>query len=144
MLRILIRLYLITIVTFSAAIYLIPDLVIKVFHERFVNYNLDQSRGLQNLIVKQFHAVPAEQWPALAAEMDQEFEPLHVELVRNDDADFSDYETERLQRGEKVIRMGDWAWRTLAVAPLDEQMAVKLVVPPDPTDVDWLYWTSTC
>lgn len=141
MLRILIRLYLITIVTFSAAIYLIPDLVIKVFHERFVNYNLDQSRGLQNLIVKQFHAVPAEQWPALAAEMDQEFEPLHVELVRNDDADFSDYETERLQRGEKVIRMGDWAWRTLAVAPLDEQMAVKLVVPPDPTDVDWLYWS---
>jgi two-component system OmpR family sensor kinase len=141
MLKILIRLYLITIVTFSAAIYLIPDLVIKVFHERFVNYNLDQSRGLQNLIVKQFHAVPAEQWPSLAAEMDQEFQPLHVELVRNDDPDFSDYETERLQRGEKVIRMGDWAWRTLAVAPLDERMAVKLVVPPDPTDVDWLYWS---
>jgi two-component system, OmpR family, sensor kinase len=141
MLRILIRLYLITIVTFSAAIYLIPDLVIKVFHERFVNYNLDHSRGLQNLIVKQFHAVPAEQWPSLAAEMDQEFQPLHVELVRNDDPDFIDYETERLQRGEKVIRMGEWAWRTLAVAPLDEQMAVKLVVPPDPTDVDWLYWS---
>lgn len=141
MLRILIRLYLITIVTFSAAIYLIPDLVIQVFHERFQNYNLDQSRGLQNLIVKQFHAAPAEQWPALAAELDQEFRPLQVALVRNDDADFSDYETERLQRGEKVVRMGDWAWRTLAVAPLDQQLAVKLTVPPDPADVSLLYWS---
>ncbi|VVO00762.1 ATP-binding protein [Pseudomonas fluorescens] len=141
MLRILIRLYLITIVTFSAAIYLIPDLVIKVFHERFVNYNLDQSRGLQNLIVKQFHGVPAAQWPALAAELDLEFRPLQVVLVRNDDPGFSAYETERLLRGEKVIRMGDWAWRTLAVAPLDEQLAVKLIVPPDPADVSLLYWS---
>src|SRR5207253_11105820 len=127
--------------TFSAAIYLIPDLVIKVFHERFVNYNLDQSRGLQNLIVKQFHAVPAEQWQALATEMDQQFRPLQVALVRNDDPDFSAYETERLRRGEKVVRLGDWGWRTLAVAPLDEQRVVKLIVPPDPLDVNLLYWS---
>ncbi|RON10084.1 two-component sensor histidine kinase [Pseudomonas brassicacearum] len=141
MLRILIRLYLITIVTFSAAIYFIPDLVIKAFHERFQNYNLDQSRGLQNLIVKQFHAVPSEQWTRLATQLDKDFSPLHVVLVRNDDADFTPYERERLERGEKVIRMGDWGWRTLAVSPLDEQLSVKLVVPPDPLDVNLLYWS---
>lgn len=141
MLRILIRLYLITIVTFSAAIYLIPDLVVRVFHDRFLNYNLDQSRGLQNLIIKQFHAVPAEQWLSLAAQMDQEFQPLHVALVRIDDPDFSLYERERLERGENVVRVGDWGWRTLAVAPLDGQQAVKLVVPPDPLDVNLLYWS---
>lgn len=140
MLRILIRLYLITMVTFSAAIYLMPDLVIKVFYERFQNYNLDYSRGLQTLIVKQFHAVPAGQWPAMATQMDQDFRPLQVTLVRNDDADFTLYETERLQRGENVVRLGDWGWRTLAVAPLDEQLAVKLTVPPDPMDVNLLYW----
>ncbi|NBF12425.1 ATP-binding protein [Pseudomonas sp. Fl4BN1] len=140
MLRILVRLYLITIVAFSAAIYLIPDLVIKVFHERFVDYNLDQSRGLQGLIVKQFRAIPAAQWPSLVKEMDQEFHPLQVALVRIDDPDFSTYERERLQRGEKVVRLGDWGWRTLAVSPLDEQLAVKLVVPPDPLDVNLLYW----
>ncbi|CAI8902070.1 Histidine kinase [Pseudomonas chlororaphis] len=141
MLRILIRLYLVTIVSFSAAIYLVPELVVKVFHERFVTYNLDYSRGLQSLIVKQFRGVPAEQWPALAAEMDQEFQPLHIVLTRNDDADFTLYERERLQRGENVVRVGDWGWRTLAVAPLDEQMAVQMVVPPDPIDVSLLYWS---
>lgn len=141
MLRILIRLYLITIVTFSAAIYFIPDLVIKVFHERFVNYNLDHSRGLQKLITKQFHGVPTEQWTHLAAQLDQDFSPLHVALVRNDDADFTPYERERLERGENVIRMGDWGWRTLAVSPLDQQLSVKLVVPPDPLDVNLLYWS---
>lgn len=141
MLRILIRLYLITIVTFSAAIYFIPDLVIKAFHERFVNYNLDHSRGLQKLITKQFHGVPTEQWTHLAAQLDQDFSPLHVALVRNDDADFTPYERERLERGENVIRMGDWGWRTLAVSPLDQQLSVKLVVPPDPLDVNLLYWS---
>ncbi|KAF0866786.1 ATP-binding protein [Pseudomonas sp. LD120] len=141
MLRILLRLYLITIVAFSAAIYLIPDLVIKVFHERFVDYNLEHSRGLQGLIVKQFHAAPMAQWPALATELDEAFRPLQVALARIDDPNFNDDERDRLQRGETVVRVGDWGWRTLAVSPLDDQVAVKLVVPPDPLDVNLLYWS---
>ncbi|WP_339478699.1 MULTISPECIES: ATP-binding protein [unclassified Pseudomonas] len=139
--KLLIRLYLVTIVSYSAAIYLMPELVIRLFHERFLTYNLDYSRGLQTLIVKQFRAVPSEQWPALAAQMDKEFEPLRIELAAVDDGGFSVDEQARLKRGENVVRIGDWAWRTLAAAPLDEHTAVKLVVPPDPSDVSWLYWS---
>ncbi|VVM57500.1 ATP-binding protein [Pseudomonas fluorescens] len=141
MFRILFRLYLVTIVSFSAATYLVPDLVIKVFHERFLTYNLDYSRGLQTLIVKQFHYVPPAQWPALAAEMDKEFQPLHIVLSGNDDADFTLDERQRLQRGENIVRIGDWGWRTLAVSPLNERTVVQMVVPPDPIDVSLLYWS---
>ncbi|MVV47386.1 two-component sensor histidine kinase [Pseudomonas sp. PB120] len=141
MFRILFRLYLVTIVSYSAAIYLIPDVVVKLFHERFVTYNLDYSRGLQTLIVKQFHAVPTAQWPALAEEMDKEFQPLHIVLSGTDDPDFTLYERERLQQGGNVVRIGDWGWRTLAVAPLNERAVVKMVVPPDPMDVSLLYWS---
>jgi two-component system OmpR family sensor kinase len=141
MFRLLFRLYLVTIISYSAAIYLVPDLVIKVFQDRFLTYNLDYSRGLQTLIVKQFKAVPTEQWPALAAEMDKEFHPLHIVLSANDDPDLSLDEQERLQRGENVVRIGDWGWRTLAVAPLDEHTVVQMVVPPDPMDVSLLYWS---
>jgi len=141
MFRILFRLYLVTIVSYSAAIYLVPDVVIKVFQERFVTYNLDYSRGLQTLIVKQFHAVPPEQWPALAAEMDKEFQPLDIVLTGNDDADFTPDERKRLQRGENIVRIGDWGWRTLAVSPLNERTVVEMVVPPDPVDVSLLYWS---
>ncbi|MDX9668426.1 ATP-binding protein [Pseudomonas sp. P5_152] len=140
MLRILVRLYLITIVTFSAAIYLVPDLVVKVFHERFSSYNLDHSRGVQNLLVKQFQGVPSAQWPALAAELDQQFSPLQIAVVPISDEGFTAHERERLQRGEMTVRTGDWGWRTLAAAPLNESQAVKLVVPPDPLDVSLLYW----
>ena len=140
MLRILVRLYLITIVAFSAAIYLIPDLVIKVFHERFLNYNLDHSRGLQTLMVKQFHGVPVEQWPTLAKQLDEDFQPLHVSLVALDDEGFSLDERARLARGEQVVRLGDWGWRTLAASPLDQRRAVKITVPPDPLDMNLLYW----
>lgn len=141
MFRLLFRLYLVTIISYSAAIYLVPDLVIKVFQDRFLTYNLDYSRGLQTLIVKQFKAVPTEQWPALAAEMDKEFHPLHIVLSANDDPDLSLDEQARLQRGENVVRIGDWGWRTLAVAPLDEHTVVQMVVPPDPMDVSLLYWS---
>ncbi|CAH0295342.1 ATP-binding protein [Pseudomonas mediterranea] len=139
--KLLIRLYLVTIVSYSAAIYLMPELVIRLFHERFMSYNLDYSRGLQTLMSKQFHAVPSEQWPALAAQMDKEFDPLRIELAAIDDVDFSANEQARLKQGENVVRLGDWAWRTLAVAPLDERTVVKMIVPPDPADVSWLYWS---
>ena len=139
--KLLIRLYLVTIVSYSAAIYLMPELVIRLFHERFQAYNLDYSRGLQTLIVKQFRAVPSEQWPALAAQMDKEFEPLRIELAATGDTGFTDTEQARLKRGENVVRIGDWGWRTLAAAPLDERTAVKMIVPPDPADVSWLYWS---
>lgn len=141
MFRILFRLYLVTIVSFSAAIYLVPDLVVKVFQERFVTYNLDYSRGLQTLIVKQFHGVPTEQWPTLAAEMDKDFSPLHIVLSSNDDSSLTPDEQQRLRRGENVVRVGDWGWRTLAVAPLNERTVVQMVVPPDPLDVNLLYWS---
>ena len=139
--KLLIRLYLVTIVSYSAAIYLMPELVIRLFQERFQAYNLDYSRGLQTLIVKQFRVVPSAQWPALAAQMDKEFEPLRIELAATEDTGFTAIEQARLKRGENVVRIGDWGWRTLAAAPLDERTAVKMVVPPDPADVSWLYWS---
>ncbi|MEZ1314709.1 ATP-binding protein [Pseudomonas fluorescens] len=141
MFRILFRLYLVTIVSYSAAIYLVPDVVVKLFQERFVTYNLDYSRGLQTLMVKQFKAVPETEWPALAAEMDKQFDPLHIVLSRNDDDGLTLAEQKRLQRGENVVRVGDWGWRTLAVAPLNEHTVVQMVVPPDPMDVSLLYWS---
>ena len=60
MFRILFRLYLVTIVSYSAAIYLVPDLVVMAFRDRFVTYNLEFSRGLQSLITKAW-------WDLLAA-----------------------------------------------------------------------------
>jgi len=62
MFRVLLRLYLITIVTFSAAIYLIPKLVVQVFEHRYLAYNVEQSRGMQTLIVKQYQRAPVERW----------------------------------------------------------------------------------
>ncbi|WP_085583839.1 MULTISPECIES: ATP-binding protein [unclassified Pseudomonas] len=141
MFRILFRLYLVTIVSFSAATYLMPDLVVMVFRDRFITYNLEFSRGLQSLITKQFRAAPPERWPEVAASMDKDFQPLHIVLARIDDADFTAPERERLLKGENVVRIGDWGWRTLAVTPLNDEMAVRMVVPPDPMDVNLLYWS---
>ena len=141
MLKILIRLYLVTIVTFALASYLVPGVIVSLFHDRFMNYNVDMSRGMQTLLVKQFHHLPPEQWPALARELDAQFEPMKVNLLPITDAKFSAQEQRQLQQGKGVLRIGDWGWRTLVVSPLDEHLAIEWVMPPDPFDMSVLYWS---
>lgn len=141
MFKVLIRLYLVTIVTFGAAIYVVPELIVTLFHERFMNYNIDMSRGMQTLLVKQFHQIPSEQWPALASELDAKFDPLRVKLLPITDPEFSLPEQRQLLQGEGVLRIGDWGWRTHVVSPLDNQSAIELVMPPDPFDMNVLYWS---
>ncbi|NWB96300.1 HAMP domain-containing protein [Pseudomonas gingeri] len=141
MLKSLVRLYLITIITFSAAIYLVPELVIGIFHERFMRYNTDQSRGLRSLLTEQFREVPKDQWPALTQRLDQRFAPFQITQVRVDDGMFSAFEQQRLRAGEEVIHLGEWGSWSLAVSPLDEQWAVALRVPPDSLDMNVPYWS---
>ncbi|WP_282362777.1 ATP-binding protein [Pseudomonas sp. PS01297] len=141
MFKILIRLYLVTIVTFAGAIYLVPEMIVAVFHDRFMNYNVDMSRGMQALLVKQFDQVPAQQWPELAQALDSQFAPLRINLLPITDPQFSTAEQHQLHQGQGVLRIGEWGWRTRVVSPLNGEQAIELVMPPDPFDLNVLYWS---
>ncbi|MFO2463561.1 ATP-binding protein [Pseudomonas sp. 15FMM2] len=141
MFRVLIRLYLLTIVTYSAAIYLIPKGIIQVFHQRYMDYNVEQSRGLQALIVKQYHSVPVEQWSQVTDQLAAEFAPLKVQLLHRQDASYTPAEERLLEQGRSVIRLGEWGWMEEVSSPLNPQLAVKMTIPPDPMDMNLLYWS---
>ena len=141
MFRVLIRLYLLTIVTYSAAIYLIPMGIIEVFHNRYMNYNIEQSRGLQSLIVRQYHSRPVERWSEVTEQLSRDFAPLKVQLMHRQDARYTPDEERLLEQGKPVIRLGEWGWMEEISSPLNEQLAVKLTIPPDPLDMNLLYWT---
>ncbi|NMZ36554.1 MULTISPECIES: ATP-binding protein [Pseudomonas] len=141
MFRVLIRLYLLTIVTYSAAIYLIPMGIIEVFHKRYMNYNIEQSRGLQSLIVRQYHSRPVERWSEVTEQLSRDFAPLKVQLMHRQDARYTPDEERLLEQGKPVIRLGEWGWMEEISSPLNEQLAVKLTIPPDPLDMNLLYWS---
>ncbi|GAB5337334.1 ATP-binding protein [Pseudomonas fluorescens] len=141
MVRALLRLYLITIVTYSAAIYLIPKLVIKVFEHRYMNYNVEQSRGQQKLIVEQYLRVPVEHWSAVTAQLGRDFAPLKVQLLLRQDASYTPEEEHLLEQGQPVIRLGEWGWMEQISSPVNDQFVVKLTIPPDPLDMNLLYWS---
>ncbi|MBC3336174.1 MULTISPECIES: ATP-binding protein [Pseudomonas] len=141
MFRVLIRLYLLTIVTYSAAIYLIPMGIIEVFHNRYMNYNIEQSRGLQSLIVRQYHSRPVERWSEVTEQLSRDFAPLKVQLMHRQDARYTPDEERLLEQGKPVIRLGEWGWMEEISSPLNEQLAVKLTIPPDPLDMNLLYWS---
>ena len=141
MFRALIRLYLLTIVTYSAAIYLIPMGIIEVFHDSYMNYNIEQSRGLQSLIVRQYHSRPVERWSEVTDQLARDFAPLKVQLMHRQDARYTPDEERLLEQGKPVIRLGEWGLMEEISSPLNGQLAVKLTIPPDPLDMNLLYWT---
>ncbi|MFP3515466.1 ATP-binding protein [Pseudomonas sp. SIMBA_077] len=141
MFKILIRLYLVTIITFAGAIYLVPELIVTLFHDRYMNYNVDISRGMQNLLTQQFKQVPAQQWPQLARELDAEFAPLRINLLPIANSQFTPAEQRHLHQGQSVLRIGEWGWRTHVMSPLNAEQAIELVMPPDPFDLNVLYWS---
>jgi len=143
MLKILVRLYLLTIVTYAGALFLVPELILNAFNERYIAYNLEQARGVQTLIVKQFRQAPPSQWPQVAKDLAADFAPLAIELLPRDDLQLSDAERQRLDAGQNVVRLGDWGYYETAIAPLDGQWLVALRNPPDPFDINLLSWGIT-
>lgn len=140
MLKILVRLYLVIIVAYAGALLLIPDAIVGLFHDRFVAYNLDQAKGVQSLIVRQFRQAPREQWPAVEQDLARVFAPLQVSLLRKDQAGLNVDEQARLEHGLYTVRIGDWGYYETVLAPLDKDWLVSLHSPPDPLDINVLSW----
>ena len=110
MLKILVRLDLVIIVAYAGALLLIPDAIVGLFHDRFMAYNLDQAKGVQSLIVRQFQQAPQAQWPAVEQDLAKVFAPLEVKLLRSEEAGLSAQEKARLEHGLYAVRIGDWGY----------------------------------
>lgn len=143
MLKILVRLYLVIIVAYAGALLFIPDTIVGLFQERFMAYNLDQAKGVQSLIVRQFHQAPREQWPAVEQDLASAFAPLEVKLLRMDQAELSTDEQARLAHGQYAVRIAEWGYYETVLAPLDKEWLVRLHAPPDPLDINVLSWGVT-
>ena len=143
MLKILVRLYLVIIIAYAGALLLIPDSIVGLFHDRFMAYNLDQAKGVQSMVVRQFRQAPREQWPAVAQELAGDFAPLQLRLLPMDQAGLSDLEQARLAQGLHAVRIGEWGYYETVLAPLDKQWLVELHSPPDPFDINVLSWGVT-
>jgi len=143
MLKILVRLYLVIIAAYAGALLFIPDTIVGLFHDRFMAYNLEQAKGVQSLLVRQFQQAPREQWPEVERQLAESFAPLQIKLQRMDQAGLSTQELARLAQGQNVVRIADWGYYDTALAPLDQDWLVKLYTPPDPLDINLLSWGVT-
>ncbi|EKT4520914.1 HAMP domain-containing protein [Pseudomonas putida] len=143
MLKILVRLYVVIIAAYAGAILFIPDSIVALFHDRFMAYNLEQTKGVQSLIVRQFRQAPRDEWPAVEQQLAQSFAPLEVKLLPMSQAGLTVEEQARLEHGLNVVRIGDWGYYDTALAPLDRDWLVSLHTPPDPIDINLLSWGVT-
>ena len=140
MLKILVRLYLILLVTYGAASYLVPEALLKVFDERYSRYTLEQLHGPLSLVQRAFATTPPERWPALQDELAAELAPISLRLVPRDDQALSLEERADLAAGQRRVRLGDYGEPSAALVPLPADQVLWIGIPEAPTDIALTYW----
>ncbi len=118
MLKILVRLYLILLVTYGAASYLVPEALLQVFYERYSRYTLEQLHGPLSLVQRTFKQAPPARWPALQQELAAELAPISLRLVPLEDPALSSEERAGLAAGQRRVRLGDYGEPSAALVPL--------------------------
>ncbi|WP_122409855.1 ATP-binding protein [Pseudomonas viridiflava] len=140
MLKMLARLYLILLVTYTVALYAVPELVLKVFEERNLTYNHEQVRGTLKLIKTRFTQVPHTSWPQVEHELQEDFAPLQLRVLTITDPSLSDCERTELEQGRNALRTGDYGMASTVMTPLSAGQVIQLVFPDPPVDINIMYW----
>ncbi|MGX0955391.1 two-component system OmpR family sensor kinase [Pseudomonas viridiflava] len=140
MLKMLARLYLILLVTYTVALYAVPELVLKVFEERNLTYNHEQVRGTLKLIKTRFTQVPQASWPQVEHELQEDFAPLQLRVLTITDPSVSDCERTELEQGRNALRTGDYGMASTVMTPLSAGQVIQLVFPDPPVDINIMYW----
>ncbi|WP_438283278.1 ATP-binding protein [Pseudomonas alabamensis] len=143
MLKLLVRLYLLIIIAYAGALLLVPKAIYGTFQARFMAYNLEQAKGVQALVVRQFQQVPEARWGAVEQQLAEDFAPLQLQVLRRDQAALSMAERTRLDQGLFTVRIGEWGYYETILAPLNQTWLVRLHSPPDPLDINVLSWGVT-
>ena len=140
MFKILVRLYLILLVTYGAASYLVPEALLRVFDERYSRYTLEQLQGPLSLVQRTFNQAPPARWPALQDELAAELAPISLRLVPLEDPALSPQERTDLAAGQRQVRLGDYGEPSAALVPLPENQVLWIGIPEAPTDIALTYW----
>lgn len=140
MFKMLARLYLIMLVTYGVALYTVPELVLRLFDERTITYNQQQSKGTLRLIQVRFTQTPRDQWPALERELQQDFAPLQLRIIALADPSLSDSERADLAQGKNAVRRGYYGELGTALTLLPADHVIELVSPDPPVDINIIYW----
>lgn len=140
MIKLLVRLSFIVVITFSASNYLVPELLIHVFNERYVAFNQAMARGDLTLIRQRFNETPKQDWPALAGSLNEAYAPIELELLRVTDPSISAEERGQLERGENAVRLGEYGMLESSMTSLDDELVVMERLPPLPLDINLVFW----
>lgn len=140
MFKMLTRLYLIMLVTYSLAVYLVPEAVLKVFDERNFTYNMQEARGTLTLVRQRFVQAPEASWPAVEQELRADFVPLQLRLITLADETLTAKERDRLSTGDNAVRTGVYGELGTAWTPLGNGTFVELIWPDPPIDISMMYW----
>ena len=140
MLKILVRLYLILLVTYGAASYLVPEALLQVFYERYSRYTLEQLHGPLSLVQRTFNQAPPVRWPALQKELAAELAPISLRLVPLEDPALTPEERADLAAGPRRVRLGDYGEPSAALVPLPTDQVLWVGIPEAPTDIALTYW----
>jgi len=139
MARFLIRLFVIIMIGYAAALYVIPGLVLGVFQKRYYEYNLDQAKGALDLLTEKFQNADPSEWGKIEEQLQKSWSPNKIKVIDQNDPSLTGAEKKYLAEGKSGVRTGYYGAFEAAIAPLPRGKAVQFFLPVSPIDINIMY-----
>ncbi|MBZ5488874.1 two-component sensor histidine kinase [Halomonas aquamarina] len=140
--RILIRLFLILLISYAAASYAAPYLVIHLFKHRLESYGIEQYQGILYLLEDRLAGLTpderSEQMPELAAKFSAE--QLHMLPI--DQVDTDERERHRLMQGKPIAYLDSDGLPEKVRLYIGDGQLLEISADALPLDIDLIYWLT--
>ncbi|GHC32933.1 two-component sensor histidine kinase [Kushneria pakistanensis] len=140
--RILIRLFLILLISYGAASYAVPWLVINLFKHRLESYGVAQYQGILYLLEDRLADLTpkerSEQMPELAARFPAE----RLRMLPIDTSDIGAHERHKLMRGKPLVTLDADGLPEKVRLYIGDGQLLEISMDALPLDIDLIYWLT--
>lgn len=140
--RILIRLFLILLVSYAAASYAAPYLVIHLFKHRLESYGIEQYQGILYLLEDRLAGLTPEERSEQMPELAAKFSAEQLHMLPIDQADTDERERHRLMQGKPIAYLDSDGLPEKVRLYIGDGQLLEISTDPLPLDIDLIYWLT--
>ncbi|WP_018917654.1 ATP-binding protein [Vreelandella zhanjiangensis] len=140
--RILIRLFLILLVSYAAASYAAPYLVIHLFKHRLESYGIEQYQGILYLLEDRLAGLTPEERSVQMPELAAKFSAEQLHMLPIDQADTDERERHRLMQGKPIAYLDSDGLPEKVRLYIGDDQVLEISTDPLPLDIALIYWLT--
>ena len=138
--RLLVRLFLIILLTYGVASLAVPYMVKQLFKERIEQYSLSQYKGLVYLLEENLKAVPPAERLSRTQRLAENFAPGQIKLVAINQLETTADELDQLLKGQPIVHLDIYGMPDFIWFYIGDNQVIEMSVYIEQLDINLIYW----